>query len=289
MAEAPNQLSVISDLLVEGLNGFPFAVLMNDRYIVLISELFGVATVTGDRDAGNAHKGALEIARQAGLLGISVQVHPFVVSDRTDGDGDVFVRPQAIALDIRSAMAAKAGGTAVMSNEDAHRLIDFLNGKVHKAKATPAVAIPPLTPEFKRMLVACAEKALGENKPWAAGVQISVDHLVSENFMLAPLLLIAAENWTSPYLASKRQGGFAFSIKKSNDAILGYGVTGLTYASPMIVMVALAATIRKCCDKGMCRLDPYILRFADFLGEIKGDADIFGNEDMDAMLISSAE
>ncbi|MCZ7861639.1 hypothetical protein O9X98_09515 [Agrobacterium salinitolerans] len=291
MAIAPDQLSVIADMLAEDLKGLPFAVLKNDRYIVLISDQFGVATVVGDRDAGGAHKAALEIARQAGLLGIAVQVHPYVVSDRTDGDGDIFVRPNQIALDIRSSLAGKAGGQPPISNDDANRLIDFLNGRVHKAKAEPgkATQIPELTPEFKRLLVACAEKALADNKPWVAGVQISVDHVVAEDFMLAPLLLIAAENWTAPYLASKRQGGFAFSVAEADTSILGYKVTGLTSASPMIVLVAVAAAIRKCCTDGACKLDPYLLRFADFIGEIKGNADIFGKADMDAMLIASQE
>ncbi len=291
MAIAPDQLSVIADMLAEDLKGLPFAVLKNDRYIVLISDQFGVATVVGDRDAGGAHKAALEIARQAGLLGIAVQVHPYVVSDRTDGDGDIFVRPNQIALDIRSSLAGKAGGEPPISNDDANRLIDFLNGRVHKAKAEPgkATQIPELTPEFKRLLVACAEKALADNKPWVAGVQISVDHVVAEDFMLAPLLLIAAENWTAPYLASKRQGGFAFSVAEADTSILGYKVTGLTSASPMIVLVAVAAAIRKCCTDGACKLDPYLLRFADFIGEIKGNADIFGKADMDAMLIASQE
>ncbi|MCV9963762.1 hypothetical protein OIU34_17950 [Pararhizobium sp. BT-229] len=291
MATSPDQLSVIADMLAEDLKGLPFAILKNDRYIVLISDQFGVATVVGDRDAGGAHKAALEIARQAGLLGIAVQVHPYVVSDRTDGDGDIFVRPNQIALDIRSSMAGKSGGTPPVSNEDANRLIDFLNGRVHKARAEPGkgTQIPPLTPEFKRLLAACAEKALSDNKPWVAGVQISVDHLVAEDFMLAPLLLVAAENWTAPYLASKRQGGFAFSVAGADTTILGYKVTGLTAASPMIVLVAIAAAIRKCCRDGACILDPYLLRFADFIGEIKGNADIFGEADMDAMLIASQE
>ncbi|MCS4089832.1 hypothetical protein [Rhizobium sp. BK176] len=291
MATAPDQLSVIADMLAEDLKGLPFAVLKNDRYIVLISDQFGVATVVGDRDAGGAHKAALEIARQAGLLGINVTVHPYVVSDRSDGDGDIFVRPHAIALDIRSSMTGKAGGKPPISNEDANRLIDFLNGRVHKTKAEPGkpANIPPLTPEFKRLLTACAEKALSDHKPWVAGVQISVDHLIAEDFMLAPLLLVAAENWTPPYLASKRQGGFAFSVSVADQTILGYKVTGLTAASPMIVLVAIAAAIRKCCKDGACVLDPYLLRFADFIGEIKGSADIFGETDMDAMLIASQE
>lgn len=291
MALAPDQLSVIADMLAEDLKGLPFAVLKNDRYVVLISDQFGVATVVGDRDAGGAHKAALEIARQAGLLGIAVQVHPYVVSDRTDGDGDIFVRPNQIALDIRSSLAGKSGGQPPISNDDANRLIDFLNGRVHKARAEPGkgTQIPELTPEFKRLLVACAEKALADNKPWVAGVQISVDHVVAEDFMLAPLLLIAAENWTAPYLASKRQGGFAFSVAEADTSILGYKVTGLTAASPMIVLVAVAAAIRKCCTDGACKLDPYLLRFADFIGEIKGNADIFGKADMDAMLIASQE
>jgi hypothetical protein len=291
MATAPDQLSVIADMLAEDLKGLPFAVLKNDRYIVLISDQFGVATVVGDRDAGGAHKAALEIARQAGLLGINVTVHPYVVSDRSDGDGDIFVRPHAIALDIRSSMTGKAGGKPPISNEDANRLIDFLNGRVHKTKAEPGQTanIPPLTPEFKRLLTACAEKALSDHKPWVAGVQISVDHLIAEDFMLAPLLLVAAENWTPPYLASKRQGGFAFSVAVADQTILGYKVTGLTAASPMIVLVAIAAAIRKCCKDGTCVLDPYLLRFADFIGEIKGSADIFGEADMDAMLIASQE
>lgn len=290
MAASPDQLSVISDILVDDLNGFPFAVLKNDRYIVLISDQFGVATVVGDKDAGSAHKAALEIARQAGLLGIAVQVHPYVVSDRPDGDGDIFVRPSAIALDIRSSMAGKSGGKPPITNEDANRLIDFLNGRVHKAKATgPTTQIPPLTPEFKRLLTACAEKALGDNKPWVAGVKITVEHLVAEEFMLAPLLLVAAENWTAPYLASKRQGGFTFSIAAADSTIIGYKVTGLTAASPMIVLVAVAAAIRKCCRKGACVLDPYLLRFADFIHDIKGSGDIFGAADMDAMLIASQE
>lgn len=289
MAQAPSQLTIIADILVEDLKSLPFAVLQNDRYIVLISDQFGVATVVGDRDAGSAHKGALEIARQAGLLGISVQVHPFVVSDRTDGDGDIFVRPAAIALDIRSSMSAKNGGKAPMSNEDASRLIDFLNGKVHKTSAVPTAVIPPVTPEFRRLLASCAEKALGDNKPWVSGVPISVDHIVSDDFMLAPLLLVAAENWTAPYLAAKRQGGFSFSIEPSESAILGYKVTGLVAASPMIVMVAFAAALRKECRKGACILDPYLLRFANFIGEIRGNADIFGSGDVDAMLIASQE
>jgi hypothetical protein len=291
MATSPDQLSVIADMLAEDLKGLPFAVLKNDRYIVLISDQFGVATVVGDRDAGGAHKAALEIARQAGLLGINVTVHPYVVSDRSDGDGDIFVRPHAIALDIRSSMTGKAGGKPPISNEDANRLIDFLNGRVHKTKAEPGKTadIPPLTPEFKRLLTACAEKALSDHKPWVAGVQISVDHLIAEDFMLAPLLLVAAENWTPPYLASKRQGGFAFSVAVADKTILGYKVTGLTAASPMIVLVAIAAAIRKCCKDGACVLDPYLLRFANFIGEIKGTADIFGDTDMDAMLIASQE
>ncbi|MNV94735.1 hypothetical protein D3C71_1895550 [compost metagenome] len=57
----------------------------------------------------------------------------------------------------------------------------------------------------------------------------------------------------------------------------------------MIVLVAVAAAIRKCCRDGACILDPYLLRFADFIGEIKGNADIFGEADMDAMLIASQE
>jgi hypothetical protein len=291
MASAPDQLSAIADLLAEDLTGLPFAVLKNDRYIVLISDQFGVATVVGDRDAGGAHRAALEIARQAGLLGIPVQVHPYVVSDRNDGDGDIFVRPQAIALDIRSSMAGKAGGKPPISNEDANRLIDFLNGRVHKRSpgAGKSEKIPPLTPEFKRLLTACAEKALADNKPWVAGVQISVDHLVADDFMLAPLLFIAAEDWTAPYLASKRQGGFAFSIVGTDTSILGYRVTGLTASSPVIVLVAVAAAIRKCCDDGSCILDPYLLRFAEFIGDIKGSADIFGGADMDAMLIATQE
>ncbi|MDW9478770.1 hypothetical protein GOB57_08635 [Sinorhizobium meliloti] len=291
MATAPDQLSVIADMLAEDLKGLPFAVLKNDRYVVLISDQFGVATVVGDRDAGGAHKAALEIARQAGLLGIAVQVHPYVVSDRTDGDGDIFVRPNAIALDIRSSLAGKSGGKPPISNDDANRLIDFLNGRVHKTRAEPGkgAQIAPLTPEFKRLLASCAEKALDENKPWVAGVPISVDHLVAEEFMLAPLLLAAAENWTAPYLASKRQGGFAFSVAAAEGSILGFKVTGLTAASPMIVLVAVAAAIRKCCRHGACILDPYLLRFANFIGEIKGDADIFGVADMDAMLIASQE
>jgi hypothetical protein len=291
MANSPDQLTVIADILADDLKGLPFAVLKNDRYIVLISDKFGVATVVGDRDAGGAHKAAMEIARQAGLLGIDVQVHPYVVSDRTDGDGDIFVRPNQIALDIRSSMAGKSDGNPPITNEDANRLIDFLNGRVHKTKVDPSKAtqIPPMTPEFKRLLAACAEKALADNKPWVAGVQISVDHLVAEDFMLAPLLLVAAENWTAPYLASKRQGGFAFSVAAADATILGYKVTGLTVASPMIVLVAVAAAIRKCCRDGACVLDPYLLRFADFIGEIKGNADIFGDSEMDAMMIASQE
>jgi len=293
MAVAPDQLSVIADILAEDLKGHSFAVLQNDRYIVLISDKYGVATVVGDRDAGGAHKAALEIARQAGLLGITVQVHPYVVSDRSEGDGDIFVRPEAIALDIRGSMAGKAAGSPPLSNEDANRLIDFLNGRVQKAKVSKDKAdIPPLTPEFRRLLLACAEKALGDSKPWVAGVQITVEHLVAEEFMLGPLLLVAAENWTPPYLAAKRQGGFAFSVAPASaeTAIIGYRVTGITYASAMIVLVALAAAIRRCDNgKGACVLDPYLLRFADFLGEIKGSADIFGAEDMDALLIASQE
>nr|WP_250807993.1 hypothetical protein [Neorhizobium tomejilense] len=289
MVESQDQLSGIADILADDLKAFPFAVLKNDRYIVLISDQFGIATVVGDRDAGSAHKGALEIARQAGLLGISAQVHPFVVSDRTDGDGDIFVRPNAIALDIRSSMTTKAGGKPVMSSEDANRLVDFLNGRVHKAALSRGAALPQVTPEFRRLLTACAERALDDRKPWVAGVKISVDHLVSDDFMLAPLLLVAAENWTAPYLAAKRQGGFTFSIVEDSTKLIGYRVTGLKMASPMIVMVSVAAAIRRQCKKDACILDPYLLRFADFIGEIKGSADLFGNDDMDAMLIASQE
>ena len=289
MADAPDQLSVIADILFEDLKDHRFAVLQNDRYVVLISDQFGVATVVGDREAGNAHKGALEIARQAGLLGISVQVHPFVVSDRSDGDGDIFVRPTAIGLDVRSSMSAKNGGKPALSNEDANRLIDFLNGKVHRPAATPVTVIPPVTPEFRRLLTACVEKSLGDCKPWVAGGPISVDHLVSDDFMLAPILLVAAEEWTAPYLAAKRQGGFAFSVAAADSTILGYRVTGLVAASPMIVMVSVAAAIRRQCNNGACILDPYLLRFAAFIDEIKGGADIFGERDVDAMLIASQE
>lgn len=291
MPAAPDQLSVISDILAEDLKETPFAILKNDRYIVLISDQLGVATVVGDRNAGGAHRAALEIARQAGLLGIAIQVHPYVVSDRPDGDGDIFVRPNHIGLDIRSSMAGKAGGVPPISNRDANRLIDFLNGRVHKTRAEPGAGtkIPPLTPEFKRLLAACAQKALGDNKPWVAQVQISVDHLVADDFMLGPLLLEAAENWTAPYLASKRQGGFAFSVAVADNTILGYKVTGLTAASPMIVLVAVAAVIRQYCEEGSCVLDPCLLRFADFIGEIKGSADIFGETDVDAMMVATQD
>ena len=289
MAIAPDQLSVIADTLVQDLEGQPFAILSNERYVVIVSNRYGVATVVGDQDSGGAHKAALEIARQAGLLGIAAQVHPFVVSDRPDGDPDMFVRPSAIALDIRSAMAGRTGGKDAMSLEDATRLVDFLNGKVRQAKAASADSkkIPPMTPEFKRLLTACAERALGDFKPWVAGVQISVEHIVAEDFMLAPLLLVAAENWTAPYLAAKRQGGFSFSIAKDANTTLGYKVSGLVMANPLITMVAVASVIRRHCRNGLCALDPCLLRFADFIGEITGDANIFG--EMDSALIAAQD
>jgi hypothetical protein len=289
MTDKQDQISIIADLLAEELKPYPFAVLTNQRYVVLISAELGVATVVGDRDAGSAHKGALEIARQAGLLGISVQVHPFVVSERDDGDGDIFVRPNAMGLDIRSSMSTKAGGKAAMSVEDANRLVDFLNGKVHKAEVSRGASLPPVTPEFRRLLLSCVEQALGDCKPWVGGVPINTDHVVSDEFMLGPILFAASENWTAPYLAAKRQGGFSFSIVEDRKQMIGYRVTGLLAASPMIVLVAVAATIRRQCRKDACILDPYLLRFADFIGEIKGNADLFGDDDMDAMLFASQE
>jgi hypothetical protein len=286
MAAAQEQLSAIADILVQELEGQPFAILSNERYIVIVSDRYGVATVVGDIDAAGANKAALEIARQARLLGIGVQVHPFVVSDRPSGDGDMFVRPSAVALDIRSALAGRAGAKAAMSLDDATRLVDFLNGRQSRKAAREPAKMPPITPEFKRLLVATAERALGENKPWVAGVPINVEHVVAEDFMLAPLLLIAAENWTAPYLAAKRQGGFSFSVVKA-ETILGYRVSGLAMADPMITLVALGSVIRRHCSKGMCALDPCLLRFADLMGEIKGDANIFG--EMDAVLVASQD
>jgi hypothetical protein len=288
MSDTTDHLSGIAEQLAADLKDDPFAILRNDRYIVLVSDKYGVATVVAERDAAIAHKSALEIAKTANVMGISVHVHPFIVSDKPDGDGDIYVRPGALSLDISRAMAVKSAAGRPISNEDANKLVDFLNGRIaqSKAKERERVDMPAVTPEFKRLLDACARKALGDVKPWVAGMKISMDHLTSENFMLGPLLYAASEQWTAPYLASKRQGGFSFSIAKSDkDTILGYKVTGLMMASPAVVLLAVSAMLRKAKKNGECVLDPYLLRFADFIAEISGSADIFG--DVDTILIGT--
>lgn len=285
MSAATVQLDEISDILARDLKGSPFAVLRNDRYVVVVSDKYGVATIAGDREPASAPRGALEIAKQAGLLGINVQVHPFIVSEKAEGDGDMFLRPNATALDLKAALEGKSGGDSGISLENANKLVDFLNGRVRQTrKQSASGTIQPLSAEFKRLLVACAKQTIGESKPWVAGVQITADHVVSEDFMLGPLLYVAAENWTPPYLAAKRQGGFTFSVKEDESSILGYRVTGISVSSPAIVALALASVIRSHTRKGACILDPCLLKFANFMGEITGDANIFG--DMDTMIMS---
>ena len=138
------------------------------------------------------------------------------------------------------------------------------------------------------MLVACADRALGSNKPWVAGVEITVEQLVSDDFLLGPLLLVASENWTPPYLKSKQQGGFMFSIAHDPEkATIGYRVTGIHMASPLIVLTAISAAIRKQSRKGACILDPYLLRFAHFIDEIKASENM--PEDVDTMMVASSK
>lgn len=281
MAAPSNQTAAIADALASELKDRPFTVLRNEDYVVLIGEKLGVATIAGDKD-GAAHRGALEVARQAGLLGLDVTVHPFVVDGRTDGDGAT-LRLSTVAADAVAGLERRAAESgATLSNDDAVKLVDFLSGRaLGFSKADAPDGMSPVTPELRRMMAACAETALGEGKAWVAGIRIDADHLVAADFMLGPLLLVASENWTPPFIAAKRQGGFSFTIKRDPAAVVGYRVTGISMSSPLIVMLGLAAVIRSRAGKGgAVLLDDCVLRFAEFVRDIKGSADIFGDVDV---------
>jgi hypothetical protein len=83
-------------------------------------------------------------------------------------------------------------------------------------------------------------------------------------------------------LSKKGQGGFLISMEKDDKAVLGYTVTKIDHAAPLLLFVPMVDVIRRSFKNGECIMDEVVQEFSDYLDRNKMDNSELGDMEINA-------
>lgn len=225
--------------------GDGFSVKAIGDIVLVASPALGFASLI---EAGNPEEASATAALAMNRNGIDVPVPGFVVKDSADIDTmfAALVRGSAARAPITPEVIAKV----------------MAAGENKPPRRRGREAVPQSTLE---MIEACVTGAVGTEGAMLSGLKIPPHDLVSPTFFLPAILVSAGNAWAMPVAASGGRGGFLTRMKKDPDAILGYRVTDIEAAAPLLLFVPIANALRNSFDNGECVLDPMVETFAWFL------------------------
>ncbi|NTF17541.1 hypothetical protein G6L37_03960 [Agrobacterium rubi] len=251
-------LEALAKQLSQGLaEGFSVVAVPELGFVAIFSAQYGVATLVPTADAAEAMAAAERLAAVARGAGLDIAPVPFGIT-KGAGIPPVIVREHFLAVDIlRTMLAAPRPET---SGADA----------VTKLKAAIQSIPRPMAPRgvsANVLLVAetVVRKVLKDERAWLYGIDIGAKDIVSPSYLLPAVLTVAAMRWAPPVVAAGKQGGFTVSLAPSSTAVLGYSVSGVDIANPVLFFLPIVDVVRRSFKGGECWVDGIVEQYADYM------------------------
>ncbi|MTH96706.1 hypothetical protein [Roseibium sp. RKSG952] len=226
--------------------GDGFSIKSVDGAVLVASQPLGFSALA---ETGTSEEVAQAGAAALRAAGIDAPVSGFVVRDA--GGVDMMF----------AALARTAASKMPLSPETIAKAMSAGEKRDNMRPGRKAVPQTTLT-----MIEACVTGAVGTEGAMLSGLRIPPHDLVSPTFFLPAILISAGNSWAMPVAASGGRGGFLTRLKKDPEAILGYRVTDIEAAAPLLLFVPIANALRNSFYHGECVLDPMVETFAWFLG-----------------------
>jgi hypothetical protein len=190
-----------------------------------------------------------------------------IAEDGTGGGQGTFERLPIEAVAVVRVMAGAPTTAAMIEVEPA-------------APAKPALPDITKTDPLMMLIRQTVETVTAGRRIYAAGVNITVADVVGLDFLLPGILVAAGLAWAPVVSSRDGKGGFHIRLRSDRQALLGYRVTGINPATPLLLMVPVVDQIRRMLRNDEFFLDGLILQFHKWLTENRFNTDALSDLDV---------
>lgn len=280
MASEASMVVDLANILSEGL-GDAFTVLPATSYVAIIHPELGLAAVVPNENERHAQNAASDLTTKAAMAGIAWPAMYFGISQTRIAPPWLIRAGAGSIVDITATMKMLSMSRPALGVQGSFAVINQMKALKKAEDAVVIKAIdkpkPVIDEKMLRMIKVCIEKVVKDRQVFLAGVDIDADDLASPSFMLPAILVSAGLKWSIPVLSKKGQGGFLISMYKDDKAVLGYTVTKIDHAAPLLLFAPMVDVIRRSFKNGDCIMDEVVQEFSDYLDRNKMDNSELGD------------
>lgn len=266
--DTARSLEALAKQLAQGLgDGFSVMAVPQLSFVAILSAEFGIAALSPAAEIPEAMAASERLAAVARGAGLEVSVVPLGIS-QGGGTPPVIVREHFMAIDILRTMQASTREKGAPGAEAV--------AKISSAIAAIPKRIAPRGVSGNILLVAetVVRKVLKDERAWLYGIDIGAKDIVGPTYLLPAVLTVAARRWAPPVVAAGKQGGFTVSLEPNKDAVLGYAVSGVDIANPVLFFLPVVDVVRRSFKNGECWVDGIVEEFADYMKQQGHASDI---------------
>lgn len=258
--DTSSALETLAKHLAQGLEGdFIVKPVTQLGFVAILSPTFGVASLVPTSDPAEAVAGAERLAAIARGTGLEIAPLPFGVFPGASAP-PVIVREHFLALDILKTMQQAAGEKSGRGAEAVSKITAALD-----TLPKPAV-IRPISPNILIVGETLVKKVLRDEQAWLYGIDIRAKDIISPNYLLPALLVVAALRWAPPVVAAGKHGGFTVTLAPNpKGAVLGYSVTGVDISNPVLFFLPIVDVLRRSFRGGECWVDGIVEQYAEYM------------------------